>query len=203
MLSHTSFNQPSASLTTGGFPLRLNSIDIFSGGGCIMDKLRLYVAAVSISAVLAAGVCTAAEHPGTPVDKPKAEHPGKAVENQKAERPGMPVTAEFVKKSIQEHVKARSEATGGVFVIHDDKLNKDWKLKLDKIHDPVRMFEKDGKMIYFTCSDFKSTEGKDVIDIDFWMVEKNGKLEVVDTKIHKVNGEPRYTYEGTEIKEIK
>lgn len=168
-----------------------------------MNKLRLYVAAASISAVLAAGVCMAAEHPGTEVEKPKAEHPGKEVEKTKAEHPGKPVTAKFVKKSIKEHVKAQSKATGGLFVIKDDKLGKEWKLKLDKIHDPVRMFEKDGKMIYFTCSDFKSTEGKNVIDIDFWMVPKGDKLEVIDTKIHKVNGEPRYTYEGTEIKEIK
>ena len=168
-----------------------------------MNKLRLCVAAASISAVLAAGVCMAAEHPGGAVGQPDAEHPGKEVEKTKAEHPGKPVTAKFVKKSIKEHVKTQSKATGGVFVIHDDKLGKDWKLKLDKIHDPVRMFEKDGKMIYFTCSDFNSTEGKNVIDIDFWMVSKGDKLEVIDTRIHKVNGEPRYTYEGTEIKEIK
>lgn len=170
-----------------------------------MYKLRLYVAAASISAFLTVGICAAAEHPGTPVEQPKAEHPGTPVEKAKpkAEHPGKPVTAKFVKKSIKEHVKAQSKATGGVFVIKDDKLNKEWKLKLDKIHDPVRKFEKDGKTIYFTCSDFKSTEGKDVIDIDFWMVPKGDKLEVIDTKIHKVNGEPRYTYEGTEIKEIK
>lgn len=35
------------------------------------------------------------------------------------------------------------------------------------------------------------------------LVEKNGKLEVIDTRTRKVNGEPRYGYEGTEIKEIK
>ena len=37
------------------------------------------------------------------------------------------------------------------------------------------------------------------------MVEKNGKLEVINTQIYKVNGEPRQTYdfEGIEIKEIK
>ena len=59
--------------------------------------------------------------------------------------------------------------------------------------------------VFPTCSDFKSTEGKDLLDIDFWMVEKNGKLEVIDTMIHKVNGEPRptYDYEGIEIKETK
>jgi hypothetical protein len=169
-----------------------------SYGGNIMKKLRLYVVAVSIATLLAAGGSMAAEHPGTSV----VEHPGKEVKTT-AEHPGKAVTADFVKESIKEHVKAQSKTTDGIFVIHDDKLNKDWKLKLDKIHDPVRMFEKDGKMIYFTCSDFKSSEGKEVIDIDFWMVPKGDKLEVIETKIHKVNGKPRYTYEGTAIKEIK
>lgn len=168
-----------------------------------MKRILQYVAVATISTALAAGVCTAAEHPGTPVEQPKAEHPGTAVEKPKAEHPGKAVSARSVKKAIKAHVAAQSKATGGVFVIKDDKLGKEWKLKLAKIHDPVRMFKKDGKTIYFTCSDFKSTEGKDVLDIDFWMVEKNGKLEVTDTKIHKLNGEPRYNYEGTEIKEVK
>jgi hypothetical protein len=57
--------------------------------------------------------------------------------------------------------------------------------------------------IYFACSDFKSAGSEDVLDIDFWMVPKGNKLEVIDTKIHKVNGEPRYGYEGINIKEIK
>lgn len=164
-----------------------------------MKKLHLYIVLATMTAILAAGGCTAAEHPGKAVQ----EHPGKEVEQSKAEHPGKPVTADFVKKSIDEHVKIQSKATAGLFVIHDDKLNKEWKLKLDKIHDPVRMFEKDGKMIYFTCSDFKSTEGPEVIDVDFWMVPKGEKLEVIDTRIHKVDGVPRYTYEGTKIKEIR
>jgi hypothetical protein len=124
-----------------------------------------------------------------------SEHPG--------EHPGSAITAGFVKKSIQDYVKDQTKASGGVFVLRDDKLSKEWRLKLDKIHDPVRTFQKDGMDIYFACSDFKSTESNDVLDIDFWMVAKGNKLQVVDTKIHKVNGEPRYTYEGTEIKEVK
>jgi hypothetical protein len=28
-------------------------------------------------------------------------------------------------------------------------------------------------------------------------------LEVIDTRIHKVNGTPRFTYEGIEIKELR
>jgi hypothetical protein len=128
-----------------------------------------------------------AEHPGTST----IEHPGKAI------------TADFVKKSIDEHVKTQSKSTNGVFVVHDEKVSKDWRLKLAKIHDPVRTFEKDGLTIYFACSDFNSLDSIDVLDIDFWMVPKGNKLEVIDTKIHKVNGVPRYGYEEINIKEIK
>ena len=119
------------------------------------------------------------------------------------EQKGKAITADVVKKSIQDHAAAMSKAHGGVFMIRDDKLNKNWQLKFVKVHDPVRMFQKDGQTIYFACSDFKSVDGKDLLDIDFWMVPEGDKLEVTDTKIHKVNGEARYTYEGVEIKEIK
>ncbi len=145
---------------------------------------------------LGSNLALSAEHPGTAVGEGKStvEHPGKATKS---------ITADFVKKSIKQHAEDQAKAKGGVFVIHDDKLNKDWRLKLAQVHDPVRTFEKDGQTIYFACSDFKSNDSKDVLDIDFWMVSKGNKLEVIDTKIHKVNGEPRYGYEGIDIKTIK
>jgi hypothetical protein len=128
-----------------------------------------------------------------------AEHPGKST----TEHPGKAISADSVKEAIKSHVENQEKAHGGVFTIEDAKLNKTWKLKLAKIHDPVRTFEQGGKTIYFACSDFNSTEGKDVLDIDFWMTPKDGMLSVTETKIHKVNGEPRFTYEGTTIKEVK
>lgn len=139
----------------------------------------------------------AAEHPGSGVSGSR-EHPGAKVEQK-----GKAITADVVKKAIQDHVDGMSKAHGGLFMIHDDKLDKNWQLKFVKVHDPVRTFQKEGQAVYFACSDFKSADGKDLLDIDFWMVPKGDKLEVIDTKIHKVNGEQRYTYEGTQIKEIK
>jgi hypothetical protein len=159
-----------------------------------MKKLLFSIFLATVLSLYFIPALSAAEHPGKPV---APSEPGKSV----IEHPGKPVSADFVKKSIRSHVKATSKE--GVFSIRDEKLNKDWKLKMDKIHDPVRMFEKEGKTIYFACSDFKSADGKDVLDIDFWMVPKGNKLEVIDTKIHKVNGEARFGYEGTELKEVK
>lgn len=168
-----------------------------------MKKIHFHALAVTLAIVLSTGLCVADEHPGASVEQPNAEHPGKAVEKHKSEHPGKPVTSAFVRRAIRKHVRIQSKANNGVFSIHDGKLDKDWNLKLYKIHNPIRMFEKEGKTIYFTCSDFKSVTGKDILDIDFWMVQNGGKLEVIDTKIHKVNGAPRYSYEGTEIKEVK
>ena len=170
----------------------------------IFASLFLFLFLMSLA--LGSNVALSADHPGTPVEQPKStiEHPGKKVEQPKSqEHPGKAITADFVKKSIRQHIKSQAKSTKGVFVVHDERLSKDWHLKLAKVHDPVRTFEKDGTTIYFACSDFKSVENKDVLDIDFWMVPKGNKLEVIDTKIHKVNGEPRYAYEGMNIKEIK
>ncbi len=158
-----------------------------------LQPVTYILAFLSVLVFAAFSVLLAAEHPGSAV-----EHPGSAVQPK-----AKTITAAFVKKSIEDHVSTVSKAHGGVFMIHDDKLNKDWHLKLAKIHDPVRKFEKDGQTIYFACSDFNSVDSKDILDIDFWMVQKSDKLEVTDTKIHKLNGEPRYQYEGVEIKEIK
>ena len=44
---------------------------------------------------------------------------------------------------------------------------------------------------------------QDVLDIDFWMVPDGKKMKVIDTKIHKLNGKPRFAYEGIEAKPIK
>jgi hypothetical protein len=127
-----------------------------------------------------------------------AEHPGKAVEH-----PGKAISADFVKKSIQTHVKTEEKANAGFFLMSDPESNKSWKLKLVKIHDPVRQFEKEGQTIYFACSDFKSVDSEDLLDIDFWMVRDGNGLKVIDTKIHKLNGKPRFTYEGIEVKPLK
>lgn len=154
-----------------------------------MKRLFAAVAAtVALTMAQFGAVAGAAEHGGSPLG---------------AEHPGQEITARTVKNAIKDHVKKLAKANKGMMLVHDDKLNKEWRLTLDKVHDPVRSFEQDGKIIYFACSDFRSVDTPDVLDIDFWMVEKDGGLQVIDTRIHKINGTPRYTYEGTTIKEIR
>ena len=75
-----------------------------------------------------------------------------------------------------------------------------------EIHQPVRHLKKDGE--YFVCTDFRKPGSKDeYYDIDFWVNQKSGKLEVDNVKIHKVPVQedgvwtqvPRYTFEGMDF----
>jgi len=129
------------------------------------------------------------EHAGKKHKKDKEhagkEHAGKAIK----------VSAKDIKAKIKGYIKKDSKMKGGAFLIHDDKLDKTWRLKFVKIHDPVRIIN---DKTYFACMDFKEVGGKDVLDIDFWLeVHHKAKhhLKITAIKIHKLNGKPRFTYE--------
>jgi len=72
----------------------------------------------------------------------------------------------------------------------------------------VRHLKKEGE--YFVCTDFRKPGSQDeYYDIDFWVNQKTGKLEVDNVKVHKVPVQedgiwtqiPRYTFEGMDIEE--
>jgi hypothetical protein len=133
-------------------------------------------------------------------DRPRrgvpSEHPG-----VKFESTGPTITADGVKAAIRGHVRAQSE--GGVYLVKDALLGKTWRLTLDTVHDPVRTFEDDGRRIYFACAEFRSVGEDDVLDIDIWLFAGWDELEVTETKIHKVNGEARFGYDGLRTVEIE
>ena len=75
-----------------------------------------------------------------------------------------------------------------------------------EMHQPVRHLKKDGE--YFVCTDFRKPGSTDeYYDIDFWVNQKTGKLEVDNVKVHKVPVQedgvwtqvPRYTFEGMDF----
>lgn len=133
-------------------------------------------------------------------DRPTAheEHPEHPM-GAKAQAPvGSKAWIRQMRKEYDEKVcevaKAKSKEP---YVIHDDKLNKDWQLKLIKVHkDRIVSLDAEGKRL-FACSDFKSVKKGDPgkVDLDFYAVKNpDGSLTIDKTLIHKVNGEPRYTY---------
>ena len=127
----------------------------------------------------------AAEHPEHPHSK---EHPTSQKDQEKTLR-------EQFNKAVKDYVeKAR---VGGGFKVHDDKLNKDWDLKLVKVHKNKIVHLSDKPYRCFACADFKSTAkgDKTKVDLDFYATKDDKDVYAVEkVLIHKVNGQPRYTY---------
>jgi len=106
---------------------------------------------------------------------PASEHPGKVATKRGWE----------VMSAVEQDALQKSEQNGGIFVMKDDKTGKTLKLKFVDTHQPVRQLDSNGH--YFACTDFRAVGTKNQIyDIDFWVNDKNGKMSVDKTKVHKV-----------------
>jgi hypothetical protein len=157
----------------------------------IRSALLLGAMLVAVGSVTA----LAQEHPG--------EHPGKKAQEHPGEHPGKEakaVTADDIRQGILSHIEAVTAKNGGVFPVRDDQTGQDLKLTFVKVHDNVSVIK--GKT-YFACTDFKDQASGTTYDLDFWMKRKDGAMKVVETKIHKVNGQPRFTYKDDELVPVK
>lgn len=100
------------------------------------------------------------------------EHPGETEEKK----------AWVIKATMHEYIAQKENEGGGAFKIKDGKTGQDLVLEFVKIHDPVTHT----KQGYFACTDFRvKGEPAKLYDLDFWVNEKDGKLIVTDTRIHK------------------
>jgi YHS domain-containing protein len=126
---------------------------------------------------------------------PVQEHPG-----------DMEVTRAWqVMGAIHNYIATHKDANGDV-PIKDDKTGETLPLEFVEIHQPVRHLKKEGE--YFVCTDFRKPGSQDeYYDIDFWVNQKTGKLEVDNVKVHKVPVQedgvwtqvPRYNFDGMDI----
>lgn len=127
---------------------------------------------------------------------PASEHPGDFEEKRGWE----------LESAVNRYVAAK--AKDGVLELKDDKTGAQRSLEFVQIHRPLRKMEGKG---YFACTDFREHGSKDkYYDVDIWLVEKRGVLQVTDVRIHKepkqVDGVwiqvPRYNFEKGKVKEI-
>jgi YHS domain-containing protein len=126
---------------------------------------------------------------------PVQEHPG-----------DMEVTRGWqVMSAIHTYIATHKDANGHLG-IKDDKTGETLPLDFVEIHQPVRHLKKEGE--YFVCTDFRKPGSTDeYYDIDFWVNQKSGKLEVDNVKVHKVPVQedgiwtqvPRYTFDGMDF----
>jgi len=127
---------------------------------------------------------------------PATEHPGETEEKKGWQ----------IESAVNEHVARNTK--DGTFTLKDDKTGEEHVLDFVEIHRPMRKIEGRG---YFACTDFREHGSKDKFyDIDFWLVEKDGKLTVSEARVHK---EPknedgvwvessRYNFDKDDVKEV-
>jgi len=102
-----------------------------------------------------------------------------------------PIAADEVERAVRAGIDARSKAPGGAFKVVDEVLVRKWELTLVKV-DGDKLMRLDADR-YVVCVDMKDPVDT-LVDVDFFLGEHDGKLEVSDTVTHKVDGKPRYNW---------
>lgn len=130
---------------------------------------------------------------------PVSEHPG-----------DMEVVRHWhVMSAIHKHVAAKRDKDG-IYYLKDEKAGQSIPLEFVEIHQPVRRLKKDGR--FFACTDFRKAGSKDeYYDIDFWLDDKSGEVEVGSVRVHKVPVQedgvwaqvPRYSFDGIDFEVVK
>ena len=117
------------------------------------------------------------------------EHGGKEHGGTTSVKP----TADNIRGAMKAHVVEESAKTG-TFDVVDPETGKTRKLVLVRIHERV------GKTgdYYYSCADFKDVGSGELLDLDLDVEHKDGKLGVVDVRIHKLSGKERYTYDDND-----
>lgn len=152
-------------------------------------------------ALASAAASQAGEHPkehpsaatGAAKASPAGEHPAGHEHPVGSKAWTKEMNKEFT-KAVEDHVARKSAAEGGAFKVQDEKLGKEWALGLIGVHKKKVVHL--GDRSFFACADFKTVgEGKkDKLDLDFYASKAADGWKIDKTVIHKVNGQPRYTY---------
>ena len=131
-----------------------------------------------------------------PVELHSAGHGGRehggTTTTQEPVSPAAPVapSAEAIRRRIESYVQRQTQ-TDGTFVIEDQETGATRRLQFIRVHHRVG---KSGEF-YYSCTDMRDINTGELLDLDFDVLASNGTLEVVDTRIHKVEGKARYTYD--------
>jgi transglutaminase-like putative cysteine protease len=95
-----------------------------------------------------------------------------------------------IQKGIERHIEAQVLQGGGYFTLLF--RNKELRLKLVRVH--TEYLSKLGPGRYFACVDLADISG-DVYDVDFFLAGDPAAMQVTETTVHKLNGQPFYAWE--------
>lgn len=139
-------------------------------------QLSRTLTTVTLVAFLASATVLAQEHP---------EHPGKEEQTEAS------ISIQQLAEAIEEYVASDAQLKGGFFMVYDTLQGKTLQLTLDKVHtDKLASL---GNDVYFACADFNAEDGH-LYDLDIFMKDAGSELEVSEISIHKMDGQPRYTW---------
>jgi transglutaminase-like putative cysteine protease len=99
------------------------------------------------------------------------------------------VTADIA-TGIEKHIEEQTQAGGGYFRV--PFKDKELQLKLVRVH--LEYLANLGPRRHFACVDLVGTDGP-VYDVDFFLSGDPGAMTVTETTVHKINGQPLYTWE--------
>jgi transglutaminase-like putative cysteine protease len=99
------------------------------------------------------------------------------------------VTAD-IQAAIERHVEEQVLAGGGTFALTFGE--KQLRLKLVRVH--TEYLSSLGPTRQFACVDLADVSG-DVYDVDFFLEGGAGAMKVVETSVHKLNGQPFYFWD--------
>ena len=99
------------------------------------------------------------------------------------------VTAD-IQAGIEKHLDEQTRIGGGYFKLMFDQ--KQLQLKLVRVH--LEYLANLGPRRHFACVDLAGTDGE-VYDVDFFLAGDPGAMTVTETTVHKINGQPLYTWE--------
>ncbi len=120
------------------------------------------------------------------------EHGGTAMQSQPAVVAVEP-TPEAIRSSISGFIDEAVQQNGS-YTITDEVTGQVRNLELIRVHERV------GKTgdYYYSCTDMTDVDTGETLDLDFDVIAaSDGALRVQSdrVRIHKVNGQPRYTYD--------
>lgn len=99
------------------------------------------------------------------------------------------VTAD-IEAGIRQHIAEKQQADGGTFDVAFE--GEELRLQLVRVHTEYLSTLEKGR--HFACVDLVDEQG-DVYDVDFFLEGEPGAMEVTETTVHKLNGQPYYAWE--------
>lgn len=92
------------------------------------------------------------------------------------------------RQAVKTYVQEQRDEEDEAFVLRDEKLDKEWRLKLIRLHDEVSQVSEGA---YSVCADFKEVDGRTRLDVDFLVNRLGSGWVVRQTVLHAVGGKPR------------